>query len=101
MNLTKDEFHNCLVLVSDIVNLVDKNPHLENKAIADRRLEEITAFINDVRRAYLKNQKIIEQLEHRKKHPQAMNYAQFEVWVTDILNGGNGFPVPKFLGVEN
>lgn len=43
----------------------------------------------------LKNQKIIEQLEYRKKHPQAFNYAQFEVWVTDILNGGNGFPIPK------
>lgn len=46
----------------------------------------------------LKNQKIIEQLEYRKKHPQAFNYAQFEVWVTDILNGGNGFPLPKIPG---
>jgi len=43
----------------------------------------------------LKNQGIIEQLEHRKKHPQAFNYLQFESWVTDILDGGNGFPIPK------
>ena len=45
----------------------------------------------------LKNQKIVEHLEYRKKHPQAFNYAQFEVWVTDILNGGDGFPLPKIL----
>ena len=44
----------------------------------------------------LKHQKIIKQLEYRKKHPQAFNFAQFEVWITDILNGGNGFPIPKF-----
>ena len=44
----------------------------------------------------LKHQKIITHLEYRKKHPQAFNYAQFEVWITDILKGGNGFPMPKF-----
>ena len=46
-----------------------------------------------------KNEKIVKELEHRKKHPQAFNYAQFEVWVTDILNGGDGFPLP-ILGEE-
>ncbi len=45
----------------------------------------------------LKNQGIIEQLEYRKKHPMAFNHAQFESWVTDILNGGNGFSIPKEL----
>ena len=40
----------------------------------------------------LKNQKIVEVLEYRKKHPQAFNYAQFEHWVTDVLKGGDGFP---------
>jgi len=40
----------------------------------------------------LKNEEIIKQLKHRKKHPQAFNYAQFERWVTDILAGGDGFP---------
>ncbi len=57
----------------------------------------IIACDNELRDQILKNQKIVEQLEHRKKHPQAFNYAQFEVWVTDILNGGDGFPLPKEL----
>jgi len=41
-------------------------------------------------------EQIVKQLQYRKKHPQAFNYAQFEVWITDILKGGNGFPMPKF-----
>jgi len=48
----------------------------------------------------LKNQKIVEELEYRKKYPQPFNYAQFEVWVTDILNGGNGFPTLKIQEKE-
>jgi len=44
----------------------------------------------------LLNQKIRKELEYRKEHPQAFNYAQFEVWVTDIIKGGNGFPIPDF-----
>ncbi len=35
----------------------------------------------------LKNQEIIKELQFRKKHPMAMNYATFEQWVTDLLEG--------------
>ena len=45
----------------------------------------------------LKNQDIIKKLEYRKNYPMAFNYAQFEAWVTDILIGGDGFPLPKEL----
>ncbi len=40
----------------------------------------------------LKNQKIVKELKYRKKHPMAFNNAQFERWITNILEGGNGFP---------
>lgn len=71
MNLTKDDFE-------------------YHHGFSEKEVEQI-----------LKNQKIIEQLEHWKKHPQAFNYAQFEVWVTDILNGGNGFPMLLIPDVED
>lgn len=61
-----------------------------------------TWICDDCRAKIKMNEKIVKELEYRKKHPQAFNYAQFEVWVTDILAGGNGFPVPKeFLGEKD
>jgi len=63
----------------------------------------IRCIESDIKTDLVNVEKIIKELEHRKKHPQAMNYAQFESWVTDILNGGNGFPLPtkKELGLES
>lgn len=36
---------------------------------------------------YYKNEKIVKKLEYYKQYPQAMNYAQFERWVTELLEG--------------
>jgi len=75
------------------------------KDFKKRIMENGSIDIDDVNQI-LKNKEIAEQLEYRKKHPQAFNYAQFESWVTDILAGGNGFPrftkdeIQKILGEE-
>jgi len=57
----------------------------------------------DMKNDNLLVEKIMKELRYRKKHPQAFNYAQFERWITDILKGGNGFPLPtkEELGLES
>lgn len=63
----------------------------------------IRCIKSDIKTDLVNVEKIMKELEHRKKHPQAMNYAQFERWITDILKGGNGFPLPtkEELGLES
>ena len=74
MKLSKDDFWWSQKFNAIICDVIEKE-------------EEAQPVIEQI----LKNQKIVEELKYRKKYPQAFNYAQFEVWITDILNGGNGF----------
>jgi len=51
-------------------------------------------IIHDTGENFMRVEKIMKELRYRKQHPQAFNYAQFERWITDILAGGDGFPLP-------
>ena len=88
IQLTKD--FKKRIMENGSIDIDDVNQILKNKEIAEflEGRESIMTYEKEAEEA----KQIIKQLEYRKKHPQAFNYAQFESWITDILAGGNGFP---------